>query len=522
MSQTDTQAHGTHGSAWSRLSVRTRVVVTLLVLTLAAVTITGVISYLLQRAAYVQRLDDSLTRTVDEVRILAQEGVDPETGEPFTESDQMVYVAMLRHMPGPTEGMVGLNSSGVVWTANETVPTRLEDDQQLVEQLTERTGGNAQSTVTLESISTATTEYRTAIIPISYPNDTEPSILVVAEDQRAAMSTLNNTFLTYGLTGIGVLVVVGVIGSAVVGRLLSPLGQLQSTAARISSDEDLDRRVPITGHDDVAQLSEDVNEMLNRLQGSFGSQRQLLDDVGHELRTPITIVQGNLELMNTEDSNDVAQVRDISLEELDRVTRLTEDLVTLAKSGRPDFATLKPIDVATFTHGVAEKAERLGARSWVVESAAEIVHSLDEQRITQAWLQLASNAVKYSEPHTEIRIGSRLGPVGGHTVIASAGSGQPQPVTVNSGRWLNLWVTDQGVGVTAEDAERIFERFGRGANSSRAEGSGLGLNIVVEIARAHGGTVSVRSTPAAGSTFMMHLPLNDETETPAETSRRLL
>ncbi|MGO1182697.1 MAG: sensor histidine kinase [Micrococcaceae bacterium] len=516
MSATPTRRPGT---AWGRLTVRTRVVITLLALTLASLTVTGVISFALQRADYQQRIDDSLTRTVDEVRILAQEGVDPGTGEPFVESDQMVYVAMLRHLPGATEGMLGMNSSGVVWTANASVPLRLEDDRELISQLMNRVGPDARPEVMLESITTSTTEYRVAIIPISFPDDAEPSVMVVAEDQRAALRTLDNTFLTYAATGLGVMIVAGLIGSLVVGRLLAPLRVLQSTAAEISGDEDLDRRVPITGSDDVARLSEDFNAMLDRLSGSFASQRQLLDDVGHELRTPITIVQGNLELMDPQDPVDVTQVRDISLDELDRVTRLTEDLVTLAKSGRPDFVTPLPLDVATLTHAVAEKAERLGPRAWTVESAAEVVHDLDEQRITQAWLQLASNAVKYSEPDTQVWIGSRVENIGGpmHAVAktpevtlpgqAPVPTPTPTPAT---GRWLSLWVTDRGIGVSAEDAQRIFERFGRGGNSSRAEGSGLGLNIVVEIARAHGGTVSVRSTPGTGSTFIMHLPLSEQ------------
>lgn len=502
-------------SAWGRLTVRTRVVITLLALTLVSLTVTGVISYGLQRTNYQQRIDDSLTRTVDEVRILAQEGVDPGTGEPFVESDQMVYVAMLRHLPRATEGMLGMNSSGVVWTANSSVPLRLEDDHELVEYLMDRVGPDARADVVLESLTTSTTQYRVAIIPISFPDDAEPSVMVVAEDQRAALRTLDNTILTYAATGLGVMIVAGLIGSVVVGRLLAPLRALQSTAAEISGDEDLDRRVPIGGGDDVARLAEDFNAMLDRLAGSFASQRQLLDDVGHELRTPITIVQGNLELMDPDDASDVRQVRDISLDELDRVTRLTEDLVTLAKSNRPDFVTPRPLDVATLTYAVVEKAERLGPRAWMVESVAEVVHELDEQRITQAWLQLANNAVKYSGPDTEVWIGSRVENIGGpvHVVADSPEvtlPGQAPAPTPANGRWLSLWVTDRGIGVTAEDAQRIFERFGRGGNSSRAEGSGLGLNIVVEIARAHGGTVSVRSTPGTGSTFIMHLPLTDQ------------
>lgn len=477
---------------WGRLAVRTRIVITLVVLTLIAVAVSGLVSYLLQRTAVQNRIDESLASSVEEVRILASEGIDPETGEAFTESDNLVYTAMTRHWPDTHESMLGLNSNGITYRANEIVPLRLEDDPQLVEHfMTYAQADNFQQDVLIETFQTDQATYRAVIIPVSFPGDMEPSLLVFATDYSSALADLDAIFLTYALTGLGVTAVIAVLGSVTVGRQLSPLRRLQATAAEIS-DEDLERRVPVTSEDDIADLSRTFNEMLDRIQSAFRSQRQLLDDVGHELRTPITIVQGNLELMNSRDVADVEQVREISLDELDRVGRLVEDLMTLAKADRPDFVTLTPVDIDALTREVEEKASRLGDREWSVDATAQIVHDLDSQRITQAWLQLANNAVKYSDAGAEIALGSRV------------------RVDRQDGAVLELWVRDTGIGIGENDISRIFERFGRGGNATRAEGSGLGLNIVTEIVRAHGGSVAVESIVGRGSTFTMSFPLENE------------
>jgi two-component system, OmpR family, sensor kinase len=218
--------------------------------------------------------------------------------------------------------------------------------------------------------------------------------------------------------------------------------------------------------------------MLDRLQGSMTAQRQLLDDVGHELRTPITIVQGHLELQDPSDAEDVESVRSIALDELDRMRLLVDDLVTLAAADRPEFATRHPLEVGRLTDDVLDKARSLGDRCWSVDARAEERWPLDPNRITQAWLQLAVNAVKFSAPGSPIALGSR--------------SAQGE---------LRLWVRDEGAGIAPEDQQRIFERFARGANSTRAEGSGLGLPIVSAIAAAHGGRVELASAPGRGSTF---------------------
>lgn len=460
--------------------MRTRVVGLLVLLTALALVLAGATAYLLQRAVLNQQIDDSLTRSVQEFRILAQEGINPETGEPFSASDQLVFTAMQRTLPADDEGMLGLRNGEISWTASDAVEVRLEDDPDLVAWAQEHFGGD---TVRLQTVTTAQTTYRAIAVPIRFDNDTAPSMLLLAYDYSAQLTELNSSFVSYAGVGLGVMAVVGLTGWVLVGRLLEPLRTLQSTAAEISAT-DLNGRVPVSGQDDVAGLARTFNEMLDRLQESFSSQRQLLDDVGHELRTPITIVQGHLELQDAQDPADVREVREIALDELDRMRLLVDDLVTLAKSGRPDFVQPRPVDVGTLTRDVLGKATTLGQRIWTLDHAAGVTVPLDAQRITQAWLQLASNAVKYSDDGSKVSLGSQ----------------------VLNGQ-LRLWVRDQGIGIRPEDRTGIFERFGRGSNSTRAEGSGLGLNIVTAIVAAHGGAVDVQSAPGIGSTFFMDVPL---------------
>ncbi|MFH5822046.1 sensor histidine kinase [Georgenia sp. AZ-5] len=303
--------------------------------------------------------------------------------------------------------------------------------------------------------------------------------LVVAFDRTAELAAVDETFRSYAPLCVGALVVLTLLAWALAGRLLAPVRQLRETAEAIT-DTDLSRRIEVRGDDDLSDLTRTVNAMLSRLEDAFTSQRRLLDDAGHELRTPITIVRGHLELMDPTDPDDAAATRELALSELDRMHRLADDLVLLAKAEQPDFVRRSPTSVGELTDNVLDQARTLGDRRWLVDARLEAHVDVDAQRLTQALLRLAANAVKFSAPGSTIALGSAL----------------------RGGRLL-LWVRDEGVGVAPEDQERIFERFARGGGS---EGAGLGLAIVAAIAGAHGGEVRLDSRPGAGSTFTLDLP----------------
>lgn len=474
------RASSTKGSG---LTVRTRILAAVLALAAFGLTLAGSTAYLLLRERADDRIDEYLTRSVQEFRALAADGVDPRTGKPFTTASDLVYIAIQRTVPPATSGVVGLVAGEVRWTQPLSVQLRPEADPELVSRL-EVIG--IDDHVQITQLTTRLTDYRYVAIPVKVTGDPATAVLVFVQDRSAEHAELTATYRTYAVVSLASLLLIAVVGWVVAGRLLAPLRLLGATARRIT-DSDLSDRIPTSGHDDVSELTRTVNAMLDRLETSFDSQRLLLDDAGHELRTPLTILRGHLELLDPADAADTAATRALALDEVDRMHRLVEDLVTLAKAERPDFVRLAPVDIGRLTDDVLDKARILGRRRWRIDVRAEATVLLDAQRITQALLQLAANAVKFSADGTTIAFGS----------------------AVQDGR-IRLWVRDEGRGVSQEDSERIFERFARGQAGRGVEGSGLGLPIVTAIAEAHSGTILLESWPGRGSTFTLDLPTQNQ------------
>ncbi len=192
------------------------------------------------------------------------------------------------------------------------------------------------------------------------------AVQVISVDQRMELVTLST--LTYGISALVVLLLVAVAGWFVTGRLFSPLRRLRDTADAITID-DLGTRLRAHGNDEISDLTTSVNSMLDRLAMSVDAQRQLLDDVRHELKTPITIVRGHLEMMDPADPHDVTETRDLGIAELDRLARLVDDIDTLAdvESGALEAAV---IDVGSLTDRVAELAGAIPGHTWTVEQRA--------------------------------------------------------------------------------------------------------------------------------------------------------
>ena len=224
---------------------------------------------------------------------------------------------------------------------------------------------------------------------------------------------------------------------------------------------------------------------------AIAAQRRLLDDVRHELKTPITIVRGHLEVMDPHDPDDAAATRGLGIAELDRMTRLIGDIDLLA-SVESDGFTMGHVDVAALTRRVIELVGVIPGHTWSVERSARGVIHGDRDRLVQAWLQLADNAAKYTPHGRPIEIGS--------AVDASA---------------VQLWVRDHGPGIPPAMRHRIFGRFDRGAGARSVGGSGLGLAIVDTIAKAHGGRCTVADTPGGGATFTLDIPIGTRAALPS-------
>lgn len=272
------------------------------------------------------------------------------------------------------------------------------------------------------------------------------------------------------------------------GRLMSPVSSLAKTARAIS-ESDLTRRIPAPHSDgELAELTHTFNAMMDRIQGAFDSQRAFINDAGHELRTPITIIQGHLELL--EDDPIARQTTmELVMDELDRMGRLVGDLLTLAKSERPNFLQLETIELKSFTEVLFAKATALTERNWqlVTEGHGQGQISGDRQKLTGALLNLLRNAMQHTTATDTIELGYRMQMGSAHT------------------RQVQFWVRDNGGGIHPADTERIFERFAR-AGQHRAERTGLGLSIASAIVDAHQGKLEVVSEYGKGATFYIVLP----------------
>ncbi len=274
------------------------------------------------------------------------------------------------------------------------------------------------------------------------------------------------------------------------GRILAPL-RLLITTTRSISESDLNQRIPVRGKGEIAELATTFNDMMDRLQDAFTTQRNFINDAGHELRTPITIIRGHLELMSDDDPEEIQETVALVMDELGRMSRFVEDMILLAKAERPDFLQLETVDVRSLTEELFAKAQALSVNhNWQLDATAKGMIVVDRQRLTQAVMNLAQNATQYTKKTDTIGIGS----------------------AINKGK-VRFWVRDTGEGIAEADQKRIFERFARAANSRRrSEGAGLGLSIVKAIAEAHQGRVKLKSRRGAGSTFTIILPVEPTQE----------
>jgi two-component system OmpR family sensor kinase len=429
------------------------------------------------------RIDADLIQEISEVQRLAG-GNDPETGEPFGDDVARIFeVALDRNVPARSEVILTFVDGQLAGqSGGERAPTLDElpiDDWAAVR---EPTVGR------LERPDGTSIVFRA--IPFRVDGATRGTYVVAIDRDQEAGDT-DAASLAAAAVGLAMLLIGSLLAIRLADRIIRPVREVRLTAQAIS-ETDLSRRIPVEGHDEISELAATFNDMLERLETAFDTQRRFLDDAGHELRTPITVIQGHLDTLG-EDPTERARTLELLQDELARVRRLVDDLITLARADRPDFVRPGPVDLGDLTRRVLEKARGLGERAWVLDAVVDEPIRADEQRLTQALLQLAENAVRHTTTGAAIGIGSAMD--------------GPGPDESAAGQ-VRLWVRDTGPGVALEEQERIFERFFRGRDGRRrAEGSGLGLSIVSAIAEAHGGRASLSSSPGQGATFTIGIPL---------------
>jgi signal transduction histidine kinase len=454
--------------------IRSRVLAWFLVL-LMTVTVLGAFVI---RAVLLQRLDaeieEQLRQEVAELDTLVARGVDPRTGQPFGADVAAIFTTFLeRNVPSEGEVMYTI-VDGVPY--NRT-PGRYDllADPALVGDLARLSESRR------DIVDTPVGMARYLAVPLRGDEGSVRGVFVVANFQEAERAEVDQTIRVVALVSVIVLFIAGGLAWLASGRALAPLRELTATIQGIS-ETDLSRRIEVRGSDEVAELGRRFNGMLDRLADAFASQRRFLDDASHELRTPITIVRGHLELMG-DDSDERRETMALVTEELDRMSRMVSDLLLLAKAERPDFLQRRAVDVDEMTDSVYLKATAIADREWRVDTRGAGVLIGDPERLTQALINLAANAADHTGPGDLIVIGSNV-----------------------VGDEVRFWVRDYGPGIPEDEQPHLFERFARGRAARSGEGAGLGLAIVRAIAEAHGGLVELASRPGAGATFTIALP----------------
>jgi len=259
---------------------------------------------------------------------------------------------------------------------------------------------------------------------------------------------------------------------------------MAATADVIAREWDLAKRLPEPGGQDAtAALAQTLNRMLARLETAFDRERRFIREASHELRTPVTISRGHLEVLDDgSDLDEMRQAVDVVLDELRRISRLLDDMTTLARVDHPRFLSPEPIELDGFLADVAVKAvPLLNGRLRTQAPPPGAVATADPQRLTQALLNLLQNAAVHGRGDTPVDL----------RVVA-----EPEA-------W-RFEVDDHGGGIRPGEEELIFRSFARGETS--ASGSGLGLAIVRSIAGVHGGAAGVDNRPGEGARFWVRVP----------------
>ena len=305
---------------------------------------------------------------------------------------------------------------------------------------------------------------------------------------RAALGRYLETLVLLIPLGVGL----AAVGGAVIARAaLRPVDEMTQTARRITA-EDLRRRVEHRGsNDELDRLARTLNDMLARLEGAFTQTRRFAADAAHELRTPLTVLKGGIEvaLRAERSAGEYRGVLASSLEEVERLIRLAEDLLLLSRSIAGPEVPRVPVELEPLLLEVFDVGVRLAGSTGVsvrIGDAGPATVNGDAMALRRAVLNLVENAVKYT-------------PAGGKVELS----------LISDDRVAAITVADTGIGMGPAETERIFEPFVRldAARGRETGGTGLGLAIARSIVIAHGGTLTVESRPGAGSRFTISLPL---------------
>jgi two-component system, OmpR family, sensor histidine kinase MprB len=310
----------------------------------------------------------------------------------------------------------------------------------------------------------------------------------LARPLQPAESVLSTLRLLLALVFFAVVVLAAVLGRIAARRALTPLAEVTATAQLIGETDDLSQRLEVRADDEVGQLAERFNSMIERLEisraaldASVAAQRQLVADASHELRTPVTSLRTNIEVLlsgGVVDDEDRRQLLADVVEQSEELSTLVADLIDVARGDVPP-EHLEDARLDRLVETALERARRHAPGVSFTAELKPVVVTGSPERLMRAINNLLDNASGHTAPGTPV-----------HVSVDEAG----------------VTVRDRGQGISEQDLPHLFDRFYRGKDSRARQGSGLGLAIVRQVAEQHGGTVGAANAPDGGAVFTLTLP----------------
>lgn len=309
-----------------------------------------------------------------------------------------------------------------------------------------------------------------------------------AQPLTEANHLLRHLRLILALIALGGIALAALLGRLVAGAVVLPVRRLTRAAEHVAQTTDLSKRIEPAGEDEIGRLAQSFNAMLDALQSSMGAldasvhaQRQLVADASHELRTPITSVRTNIEILQQEQHMPTAERQRLLgdvVEQIEELTLLMNDLIELARGEQPCGGS-EDVRLDLIVEEAVERARRHSPDTPFDVHLDPLVLTGDPQRLSRAVNNLIDNAVNYSP------------------------AGSPVEIALHHDE---LTVRDHGVGISREDLPHVFDRFYRGADARGRSGSGLGLAIVRQVAEQHGGNIVAQAAPREGTLMRLRLP----------------
>lgn len=321
------------------------------------------------------------------------------------------------------------------------------------------------------------------------PSRTMLGKVILSDGPAYGDEILNNVTNGWILAGIASVLLAALAGWLVSTRIATPLTELTKTTSRMSQG-DLSARADVRSQDEFGILGRSFNEMAARVEETVGTLRSFAADAAHELHTPLTALQANIELArDAKSSADQTRYLARAQEQSQRLEGLVQSLLDLSRiEAAESMVAFEPVDLL---HLVREAGEQFASRAEQADRLFNMNISEDalpvlgnETQLRQVLLNLLENALKFT-------------PQGGSITVELE----------NSENEARLIVSDTGIGIPPEDLPHLFERFHRGRNASEYTGNGLGLAIVKAIVTRHGGTVTVQSDAGQGTQVRVSIPL---------------